>query len=383
MNQQDEHQQNEDLYETLNLPRSATQSQIKTAYRKLALKFHPDRQSTPEEKHRCNDIFTNIGNAYEVLSDKKRRDVYDRYGTTDTGNAANTTSNEHEHPSTRQQQHSSDQPSFGRFFRGRDPFQDQFFTRSGNGQQGHAGFMDPFDLFQQFFGEDFSHRFHNEDYLPRGRSDQHGFGNMNMNMGMNMGMDMGRHFGGGFGNFMGMNNFGGLEPHMNAMNSMMNMQQGNQPQQQQQQQQQRQGFTSNSYCSSSSYGGGNGGVQESVSTSTQIINGRRQTVTERVRVTSDGTVERHTETSGDDDFPVAGLPVAGYLGYNNGTNLRQNELVPSISSSNDGEIRSSGHSDEHKHDATLPPEEDTKKMKKKRKFLSRKTSSDKANNTAY
>jgi len=181
MNQQAEYQQNEDLYETLNLPRSATQSQIKTAYRKLALKFHPDRQSTPEEKHKCSDIFTSIGNAYEVLSDKHRKVAYDRYGTTDPDNAEYTTSNEYS--STRQQQHnSSDQPSTGRFFRGRDPFQDQFFTRSGNGQQEHAGFTDPFDLFQQFFGEDYSHRFHNEDYLLRGRSGQHGFGNVHMNM---------------------------------------------------------------------------------------------------------------------------------------------------------------------------------------------------------
>merc|ERR1712038_1512387 len=64
-------------------------------------------------------------------------------------------------------------------------------------------------------------------------------------------------------------------------------------------------FTSYSSSSTSSSFGGNG-PRESVTTSTRIINGKRQTVTERTVVKADGTVERTTETSGDDDFPRCG-----------------------------------------------------------------------------
>merc|ERR1711923_158526 len=54
--------------------------------------------------------------------------------------------------------------------------------------------------------------------------------------------------------------------------------------------------------SSSSMGGRNG-TTESVSTTTRIINGKRQTVTERTTVKPDGTVEKKVETDGDNDFP--------------------------------------------------------------------------------
>ncbi len=65
-----------DYYKVLGLPRSATEDEVKRAYRKLALKFHPDKNKSPgaEEK------FKEIAEAYEVLGDKKKRDVYDKYG---------------------------------------------------------------------------------------------------------------------------------------------------------------------------------------------------------------------------------------------------------------------------------------------------------------
>ncbi len=66
-----------DYYEVLGLSRSATQDEIKKAYRKSALKHHPDRNpgDTAAEKK-----FKEISEAYEVLSDEKKRQIYDQYG---------------------------------------------------------------------------------------------------------------------------------------------------------------------------------------------------------------------------------------------------------------------------------------------------------------
>lgn len=65
-----------DYYKTLGLSKDANEDAIKKAYRKLALKFHPDKNnsSNAEEK------FKEIAEAYEVLSDKKKRETYDRFG---------------------------------------------------------------------------------------------------------------------------------------------------------------------------------------------------------------------------------------------------------------------------------------------------------------
>lgn len=64
-------------YEILELSRDASQDDIKKAYRKKALKFHPDRNpGDPNAEKR----FKEISEAYEVLSDEKKRQAYDRYG---------------------------------------------------------------------------------------------------------------------------------------------------------------------------------------------------------------------------------------------------------------------------------------------------------------
>ncbi|KZC06517.1 PREDICTED: dnaJ protein homolog 1-like [Dufourea novaeangliae] len=65
-----------DYYKILGIQKNATDDVIKKAYRKLALKYHPDKNRSPgaEEK------FKEIAEAYEVLSDAKKRDVYDRFG---------------------------------------------------------------------------------------------------------------------------------------------------------------------------------------------------------------------------------------------------------------------------------------------------------------
>lgn len=66
-----------DYYEILEVPRTASQEEIKKAYRKQALKFHPDRNPGDSEAEKR---FKEVSEAYEVLSDDKKRPIYDQYG---------------------------------------------------------------------------------------------------------------------------------------------------------------------------------------------------------------------------------------------------------------------------------------------------------------
>jgi len=69
-----------DYYETLGIAKGASQEEIKKAYRKLALKYHPDKNAGNKE---AEEKFKKISEAYAVLSDKEKRTQYDTYGSSD------------------------------------------------------------------------------------------------------------------------------------------------------------------------------------------------------------------------------------------------------------------------------------------------------------
>jgi molecular chaperone DnaJ len=73
-----------DYYEILGVPRSATKDEIKKAYRKLAIQFHPDKNRGDKESE---EKFKEATEAYEVLSDDKKRPLYDQYGKAGVGAA--------------------------------------------------------------------------------------------------------------------------------------------------------------------------------------------------------------------------------------------------------------------------------------------------------
>ena len=67
-----------DYYKLLGVPRTASERQIKKAFRKLSVKWHPDKNQDKKEKAEAK--FKEIGEAYDVLSDKNKRAIYDQYG---------------------------------------------------------------------------------------------------------------------------------------------------------------------------------------------------------------------------------------------------------------------------------------------------------------
>ncbi|MBT8332532.1 MAG: DnaJ domain-containing protein, partial [Deltaproteobacteria bacterium] len=66
-----------DYYEILSVSRNASNTELKAAYRKLALQYHPDRN--PNDK-KAEDKFKEAAEAYEVLRDPQKRSLYDQYG---------------------------------------------------------------------------------------------------------------------------------------------------------------------------------------------------------------------------------------------------------------------------------------------------------------
>ena len=66
-----------DYYQVLDVPRTATEADIKKAYRRLAMKLHPDRN--PDD-HEATDKFKEVKEAYEILADAQKRAAYDQFG---------------------------------------------------------------------------------------------------------------------------------------------------------------------------------------------------------------------------------------------------------------------------------------------------------------
>uniref|UniRef100_A0A4W3I2B5 DnaJ heat shock protein family (Hsp40) member B6 n=1 Tax=Callorhinchus milii TaxID=7868 RepID=A0A4W3I2B5_CALMI len=121
-----------DYYQVLGVSKNSSPEEIKKAYRKSALKWHPDKN--PDNKDEAESKFKQISEAYEVLSDVSKRDVYDRYGKdglTNIGGGGQYNSGYNFGFTFR-----NPEDVFREFFGGRDPFADFFMD-------------DPFD---DFFG---------------------------------------------------------------------------------------------------------------------------------------------------------------------------------------------------------------------------------------
>ena len=121
-----------DYYEILGVQKNASDADIKKAYRKLALKWHPDKN--PDNKEEAEAKFKSIAEAYEVLSDKKKRDVYDRYGKAGlTGGGGGGSAG----PDFHFEFHDP-KDIFKEFFGGRDPFADMFASFGGHTGRGQT-----------------------------------------------------------------------------------------------------------------------------------------------------------------------------------------------------------------------------------------------------
>ncbi|KAG8084484.1 hypothetical protein GUJ93_ZPchr0010g9603 [Zizania palustris] len=65
-----------DFYKVLGVGRGATDDELKKAYRRLAMKYHPDKNPSPQ----ADSLFKQVSEAYDVLSDSQKRAIYDQYG---------------------------------------------------------------------------------------------------------------------------------------------------------------------------------------------------------------------------------------------------------------------------------------------------------------
>ncbi|KAA0723501.1 DnaJ -like protein subfamily B member 2 [Triplophysa tibetana] len=123
----------EDYYQILGVLRNASQGEIKKAYRKQALKWHPDKN--PDNKHDAEMKFKEISEAYEILSDENKRRHYDRYGKEGVSNRGNHYEEDYSDRFTFR----NPEDVFREFFGGRDPFAD-FFGFTPFGPMGGGGF---------------------------------------------------------------------------------------------------------------------------------------------------------------------------------------------------------------------------------------------------
>ncbi len=122
-----------DYYEVLGLKKGATAAEIKSAYRKMALQYHPDRNKEKDAEEK----FKEINEAYQVLSDDQKRQTYDQFGHAAFDPAAGG---------------AAGNPFAGGFRTG--PFSWSYQTSSSAGGNPFEGmdFNDPFEIFESFFG---------------------------------------------------------------------------------------------------------------------------------------------------------------------------------------------------------------------------------------
>ncbi|KAK5618842.1 hypothetical protein CRENBAI_009982 [Crenichthys baileyi] len=112
-----------DYYETLEINRSATDSDIKKAYRRLALKFHPSRNGEAGSSER----FVQLGEAYDVLSDPRKKATYDKFGEEGLKGGIPAEIASGGAWSSKYIYHGNPDKTFRQFFGGDNPFAD-FFT---------------------------------------------------------------------------------------------------------------------------------------------------------------------------------------------------------------------------------------------------------------
>ncbi|XP_016307138.1 dnaJ homolog subfamily B member 1-like [Sinocyclocheilus anshuiensis] len=125
-----------DYYRILGLAKGASDEEIKKAYRKQALRFHPDKNKSAG----AEDKFKEIAEAYDVLSDAKKKDIYDRCGEDGLKGHAGGGCNGPSYTF-----HGDPHAMFAEFFGGRSPF-DQFFASAG-GADDDMDIDDPFAAF--------------------------------------------------------------------------------------------------------------------------------------------------------------------------------------------------------------------------------------------
>jgi len=147
----------DDYYKVLEISKSAPQVDVKKAYRKLALKWHPDKN--PDKKEEAEKKFKEISEAYEVLSDEKKRKIYDQFGKDGLGGSSSSGHHRHHH----HRSHGHKRSSHTLF----DDFSEFGFSEFG------FVFRNPEEVFREFFGSDpfadfFGPSLHSHNHLRHG-----------------------------------------------------------------------------------------------------------------------------------------------------------------------------------------------------------------------